>query len=394
MPPCARHPGPTGVFACVILAAMGCGRPGTPTPVAAPAPETGRVAALAVPPPPDGSPAELLAYVMELQQRPIEGASREEVMAFFAEVAAASEQAADRILAQVRPGEKFHAAAAQLKLEALGSLARRGDERAAAALSAFAGELMAGPDADLAREARRQLIAARAGEAFGAGDVEEVFGLVKTAVELLASDPADGDSAELCMRMATRLERMDGAAARAIDAYRLIGAEVAKSSEPGIRGLARSCLGAEVRLGLPGKPMELGGTLLDGTPFDQRTLAGKVVLVDFWATWCGPCVAEMPNIRAQYEKYHDRGLEVVGISLDDDRAAVAAFVAENGIPWPVICGTGEESGWDHPLVVRYGIGGIPALFLIGRDGNVIDVNVSGESLADRLAALFTESPDR
>ena len=100
MPPCARHPGPTGVFACVILAAMGCGRPGTPTPVAAPAPETGRVAALAVPPPPDGSPAELLAYVMELQQRPIEGASREEVMAFFAEVAAASEQAADRILAR------------------------------------------------------------------------------------------------------------------------------------------------------------------------------------------------------------------------------------------------------------------------------------------------------
>jgi thiol-disulfide isomerase/thioredoxin len=315
-------------------------------------------------------------------------------MAYFAEVAAVSVRAADRVLAQVRPGEQFHDEAVKMKIEGLSRLARTGDDRATEALAAYAAELAKGPDASLAREARLEVVAGRARAAFAAGDVDAVVGLVKTAAEVLAADPADADAAVLCMKLAGRLERMEGAEEQAIAAYRLVGERLAESPEPAIRKMARSCLGAQVRLGLPGKPIEIGGTLLDGTPFDQRTLAGKVVLLDFWATWCGPCVAEMPNIRAQYEKYRDRGLEVVGVSLDEDRAAAAAFVEEKGLTWPVICGTGEQSGWDQPLAARYGISGIPTMFLIGRDGNVIAVDVSGESLAERLAALFPDAADR
>ena len=115
------------------------------------------------------------------------------------------------------------------------------------------------------------------------------------------------------------------------------------------------------------------------------------VLVDFWATWCGPCVAEMPNIRAQYDKYHAKGFEVVGISLDEDVDALKAFVAENKLPWPILFERSEGAGWRHPMATKYGISGIPQLILIGRDGNVITLKARGEALAERLAELFKDA---
>lgn len=112
------------------------------------------------------------------------------------------------------------------------------------------------------------------------------------------------------------------------------------------------------------------------------------VLVDFWATWCGPCIAEIPNMVEQYEKYHAKGFEVVGISLDEDKEKVDSFVAENKIPWPIIY---AGKGWQDPIAQFYGISGIPQLILIGRDGNVITLNARGAKLAERLAELFKDA---
>jgi thiol-disulfide isomerase/thioredoxin len=161
----------------------------------------------------------------------------------------------------------------------------------------------------------------------------------------------------------------------------------AASDDPLVRVRAEEGEAVLRRLSLPGKPLALEGTRLDGTPFDPRRLAGKVVLVDFWATWCGPCVKEIPNLVALREKYGRHGFEVLGISLDDDRDALDAFLAEQKLPWPVLW-SGKATR--DPLAVRYGIRSIPCLFLVGRDGNVLSVNARGETLEKLLAELFPD----
>ena len=147
--------------------------------------------------------------------------------------------------------------------------------------------------------------------------------------------------------------------------------------------------GAERLLALRGEPLELAGPLLDGTPFDQASLAGKVVLVDFWATWCGPCVAEIPRVREVYDRYHDRGFEVVGISLDEDADAVAGFVAKHGIPWPIIHDRRGDDGRPS-LADRYGITAIPTMILVGRDGRVASIEARGRRLEELLAEAFPD----
>jgi thiol-disulfide isomerase/thioredoxin len=168
-------------------------------------------------------------------------------------------------------------------------------------------------------------------------------------------------------------------------AVKLKGDAEAAARPPAAAGDA----GAERRLALRGQPIELAGALLDGTPFDQASLAGKVVLVDFWATWCGPCVAEIPRVRELYDRYHDRGFDVVGISLDEDADDVAAFVGKHEIPWPIIHDRRGDDG-RPPLAERYGITAIPTMILVGRDGLVVSIEARGRRLEELLAEAFPD----
>jgi thiol-disulfide isomerase/thioredoxin len=351
-------------------------------------PATGR---LTVPALPQGTPADLLKFVKGLRSPPQQPRSREEMLAYLKGVAKVSVQAADAILGQVKPGEKFHTEASQLKLESLMMLGQMGDEKAEADMVAYAQSLVDSQDPAMAREARRLLIVADARSSFETGKLDAAPGLVKRTAELLAADPDDTQTAMLAMQLAKVFEQTEGGEEHAAKAYSTFGPLFAKSGNDQVRAMAESFAGTLRRLSLPGKPMEITGTLLGGGAFDQKSLAGKVVLVDFWATWCGPCVAEMPNIRAQYEKYHAQGFEVVGISLDEDVDALKAFVAENKLPWPILFEKSGGAGWQHPMATRYGISGIPQLILIGRDGNVITLKARGEALAERLAELFKDA---
>lgn len=132
-----------------------------------------------------------------------------------------------------------------------------------------------------------------------------------------------------------------------------------------------------------GKPVELKGPTLDGGEYDLAGQKGKVVLIDFWATWCGPCVEEIPNVKAAYEKYHDQGFEVVGVSLDEDEKALTEFIKDKGLAWPQIVFKDKESAGtlkDNEVAKQFKVGSIPAIFLIGRDGKLLTLDPRGEAL--------------
>jgi peroxiredoxin len=126
---------------------------------------------------------------------------------------------------------------------------------------------------------------------------------------------------------------------------------------------------------------------LAGAPLSVEQFRGKVVLIDFWATWCGPCVDELPNVQAAYAKYRDKGFEIVGISLDNSEAALKSFLAEHKMTWPQ---TFDGKGWQSELAQQYGISSIPATYLLDREGKIVAKNLRGAALETQLAKLLKE----
>jgi thiol-disulfide isomerase/thioredoxin len=112
-----------------------------------------------------------------------------------------------------------------------------------------------------------------------------------------------------------------------------------------------------------------------------------VVLLDFWATWCPPCRDEVPDVVAAYNKYHDQGFEVVGVSLDQDQNTLLQFTANNGMTWPQYY---DGLGWGNSLAQRFGIHSIPQMWLLDRKGRV--VTKDGRSDLDGQVAALLRTP--
>lgn len=127
---------------------------------------------------------------------------------------------------------------------------------------------------------------------------------------------------------------------------------------------------------------DFSATDLDGKPISLKEYRGKVVLLDFWAVWCGPCRLEMPNVKRVYEKLHDSGFEIIGISLDTNESMLRTYIKNNGITWRQVF-SGKR--WDSPVSRQYGITGIPAAWLIDKDGKLISQRARGSAL-ERMVA--------
>jgi thiol-disulfide isomerase/thioredoxin len=151
------------------------------------------------------------------------------------------------------------------------------------------------------------------------------------------------------------------------------------------------------------KPIEIAFTAVDGRKVDLKDLRGKVVLIDFWATWCGPCIAELPNVKKVYAAYRDLGFEVVGIALEngklkpDDtpeqiaekmakaKQVLTDFTAKNGMPWPQYF---DGKWWKNDISTRFGIVSIPAMFLIDQNGKLVTTEARGPKLEAEVKRLL------
>ncbi|MFV0554712.1 MAG: TlpA family protein disulfide reductase [Mangrovibacterium sp.] len=123
----------------------------------------------------------------------------------------------------------------------------------------------------------------------------------------------------------------------------------------------------------------------EGNPISLSSFKGKILLLDFWASWCGPCRAENPNVVKAYGKYHDKGFEILGVSLDTGKDKWLKAIKDDGLVWNHVS---ELKGWKGEVSALYGVKGIPHTVLIDREGTIIAKNLRGEALVNKLAELL------
>ncbi len=224
-----------------------------------------------------------------------------------------------------------------------------------------------------AQTIRRQWAQALKGE----GNAEAMAACVKDTRALQAEFPARIEPWEMLLDQA---RQMEGAPAKNL-----------------VRVIAQECPFEDIQrqaqlwgrtLELPGKTLALKFTALDKREVDMAQWRGKVVLVVFWATWCGPYVAGLNEDLALYEKWHPKGLEVAGICLDRKVDAVQTFIQDRQIPWAQQC---DGQAWLTPLAAQYGIRHLPTYWLIDKTGVVRELRAE-KNLEASLEKLLAESP--
>ncbi len=335
--------------------------------------------------PPGLNNEQLIAYLERMQRKPKSIRSRPGYVAAVIDACA-------RVL-ENRPDRKQEETAAIMLMDVLHDQATSGNDKAQEQLYTWAARLRKSSVEAVAQRARLHLLEqqvhqARAGRLTDA-EVARLFEHLRRYCEETELSARHLHLASEIVGLINSLGDRDAAE----ELYETFGKLFARSKDKKLaryakRKILKSPAPPSPLANLVGKPLELEGTTVDGRPFDWKQYRGKVVLVDFWATWCGPCIREMPNLLKAYEQYHEQGFEVVGISLDRDREALEAFLKEHRIPWVTLFD--EEAEGVHPMARKYGVRAIPAPILVDRQGKVIHTAARGELLWKLLKEQFPQ----
>lgn len=338
---------------------------------------------------PEGSPDELLQFIERVRSAtPVAKTGQEQRREAHAR-GRAIVTAADRILGSQQATPEQAEAAITTKLGTLDFLVQLGDPTALGELRQFADQVKAQAQANLAELGQYYAFVARL-YAVRPDSRADLPQLLDSAKDFVGGGPLNLQRVRVALVTAQTLEQQEDYDL-ALEAYRDFGQQFQQHGDPSLARFARLMEHRATQLEWIGKPFELAGTTLDGAQIAPADYEGKVLLVVFWATWCGPCRADLPQIRHLHDTYQPDGLEIIGVSLDPAQSAdeVKAFVAAQKISWPILLESEPaQSGWRHPLAQRYGVSAIPAAMLVDRDGTIVGFPPSGEQREQQIRKLL------
>ena len=172
---------------------------------------------------------------------------------------------------------------------------------------------------------------------------------------------------------------------------RLLGPDAPEKAMPLLKTLAQSpnrftAAAAKSQIAIRTEPLDIKLKTTDGQEIDFTKLRGKVVLLDFWATWCVPCMMQIPDLLAAEKKYGDKGFQIIGVSLDDDKDALAKVIKAKGMKWPQV---NDPKGVEGDITGEFGVGAIPAKWLVDKQGHARQLPFDAK-LDEEIAKLLAE----
>jgi thiol-disulfide isomerase/thioredoxin len=304
--------------------------------------------------------------------------SKEDMAAFMAQRGEAAEKAATaaKEFAAKYPDHARLADAKRIESDMTRQAVQLGRTNLASQAAAFAAERMKDPSLS-DDEKFQEALQAEERKFHGLAETDRpayIDAFYAAVVRLQKDYPKAEQADQLRMMVASNMEP---------DRAKEVAKELAASSNEQVSQAAKALL---AKLDAVGKPVDIKFTAVDGREIDLSKMKGQVVLVDFWATWCGPCIAELPNVKTAYAKLHPKGFEIVGISFDEDKGALEKMLKKEGMTWPQFF-YGE--GWGNKFGKQFGITGIPSMWLIDKKGLLRDTN-GRDNLESKVEKMLAE----